>query len=994
MADSPLLNPNQITAIEHTQGPLLIIAGAGTGKTTVVTERIKHLILKKNVLPSQILALTFTEKAAQEMEERIDMAMPYGYSQMWILTFHAFCDRILRNEAVHLGLTPSYRLMTESQSILFLRKNLFKFELDYFRPLGNPHKFLEGMLQHFSRLSDEDISPQDYLKYAQEISKGAHDANSSLKPSADSMEIKKTVELAKAFAMYETLKAEAGVMDFSNLITNTLALFRERPNILANYQKQFEYILVDEFQDTNYAQNMLAISLAGDKKNIAVVGDDDQAIYRWRGAALSNMLQFTSHFQDAKIVTLTQNYRSTQEILDKSYQLISFNNPDRLEVQQHIDKKLIAERKTKQYPIELLYEERVEDEAECVTKKIEELMQKEHYTYRDFAILIRANDHAQPFVRSLQRSNIPFQFLGPGRLFRQEEIKDLIAYLKVLYDFGDSLSLYRLLSLPIFDISARDIAALMIVARKKNLSLFEALEKASEEPGDQKEFLSNEQTREKIITILEMLRRHLKLVPHENAGQILYYFIQDTGLLQKFLSAKTEQEVKQYQNIAKFFDKLKSFEAENEDARIFPIIEWIDLSMQMGESPLAADTDWSDNNAVNILTIHSSKGLEFPVVFLVNLVSQRFPTRQRQEQIPIPQALIKEILPSGDYHLQEERRLFYVGMTRAKDHLFLTAANFYGEGKRDRKLSPFIYEALSQEKVEILLKQKHSTKMLIQPSLLDWAEKKMDNPVLYDSSQSQNSNWRLNYISYSQLQTYDICPLHYKLQYILKIPSEPAAALSFGTSLHGALRDIYQDRINNSSSPLNTIESVLQKNWIIEGYKSKDHEQIAYKRAQVVLQQYLDSDHTNSNKKILAVETPFQFFVTNKDIRPSSLKVGGRIDRVDSIDSNTIEIIDYKTGSHVPTQKEADSNLQLTFYALAATQVHDSIFGKPPENILLSLHYIEENQKITTTRTQEQLEEAKINILQKVNEIEKSEFICSQSIFCHKCEYNMLCSIS
>src|SRR3990167_5681631 len=216
------LNKQQLEAVKYGDGPLLIIAGAGTGKTTVITERIKHLVLKKNVQPSEILALTFTQKAAFEMEERVDQAMPYGYTQMWISTFHSFCDRVLRSESIHIGLNPSYKLLTEAESILTLRKNLFQFELDYFRPLGNPHKFLQGLLGHFSRLKDEDISPQEYLEYAKKL---------KIK-SQDPEEIKKTLELANAFKKYEDLKVKEGLMDFADLISNTLKLFRIRKNIL------------------------------------------------------------------------------------------------------------------------------------------------------------------------------------------------------------------------------------------------------------------------------------------------------------------------------------------------------------------------------------------------------------------------------------------------------------------------------------------------------------------------------------------------------------------------------------------------------------------------------------------------------------------------------------------------------------------------------------------------------------------------------------------
>lgn len=978
MADK-ILNTQQYEAIQHGMGPLLIVAGAGSGKTTVITERIKYLILEKKIPPSSVLALTFTEKAAREMEERVDIAMPYGYTQMWISTFHAFCDRVLRAEAVHIGLNPSYKLLTEAETILFLRKNIFSFSLEYFRPLGNPNKFLEGMLQHFSRLADEDISPKEYLAYTEKLKK-----NSNMEPS----EIKKTLELAYAFTKYQELKVKEGVMDFSDLISNTLTLFRKRKNVLKQYQQQFQYVLVDEFQDTNFAQNQLAILLSGKEKNITVVGDDDQAIYRWRGAAISNIIQFKKQFPKAKIITLSKNYRSTQEILDKAYLLIQNNNPDRLEVKEKINKKLTAALSKKNFLLELLFANRVEDEADLVVKKIQQITLKGNYQYKDVAILVRANDHSQAFVRAFIRSNIPYQFLGPGRLFHQEEIKDLIAYLKVLYNFEDSISLYRVLTMSFFGIDARDIAAVLNFARKKNLALFETLEVINKkEEGD---LIIQKSSRETMQNIASMIKRHLSRVASDSAGQILYYFLSDSGMIKNFLAPQSENEIKKYQNIAKFFDKLKTYEAERSDASVFAVVDWIDLSMQMGESPLAQDSDWTENNAVNILTIHASKGLEFPIVFLVNLVQQRFPTRERREQIPIPADLIKEILPEGDFHLQEERRLCYVGMTRAKDYLYFTAANFYGEGKRERKISPFVYEALGENYATDVLGKQNSQSVALQPTLLEWAKE------IEEKTQDKKGQFQLSpitYLSFSQIQCFDMCPLHYKIRYILKIPYETSPSLSFGSSIHFTLRDFYQAVIRGEKPKNNTIVEFLNKNWVDEGYASKSHQKEALEKARYVLKKYVKNNPIKSKKiSTIGVEVPFQFFVTDRSMKKRSLKFGGRIDRVDRLSDKKIEIIDYKTGSNIPNEKDLENNLQLTLYALAAMNVNDTLFNRNPEDVLLSLYYIEEEKKLTTQRTRKDLENAKDLIFKKVEEIETSDFQCNKSIFCQNCEYKMLCS--
>lgn len=962
------LDKEQLQAVKHGDGPLLIIAGAGTGKTTVITERIKYLILEKKIEPSQILALTFTEKAALEMEERVDLSMPYGYTQMWISTFHSFCDRILRSEAIHIGLNPSYKLLSEAETILLLRKNLFKFNLNYFRPLGNPNKFLSGVLNHFSRLKDEDVGIEEYLDYVRNFNKNGPEFK-NLSNEEKKLEKQKTLEMAQAYRTYEEIKIKENVMDFSDLISNTLKIFRERKNILRNYQNQFKYILVDEFQDTNYAQNELAILLSGENKNITVVGDDDQSIYRFRGSSVSNIIQFRQYFPKAKVVTLIRNYRSTKEILDKSYRLIQFNNPDRLEVKEKVNKKLISSRNIKGEKIEFIYRERVENEADEVAKEILSMCLINKYQFKDFAILVRANDHAQNFIRAFERKRIPYQFLGPGKLFQQEEIKDLIAYLKVLYNFDDSISFYRVLNMPIFEFESIEIAALLNLTKRKNYSLFEAAQKADE-------IFLKEATKEKIKKVVKMVKKHLDRVAKDTAGQILYYFLENSGLINKLASAKTVKEETAAKNVARFFDKLKTYEVDHETATVFDVVDWIDLSMQMGESPLAQDIDWSENNAVNILSIHSSKGLEFPVVFLVNLVLQRFPTRERKETIPIPQKFIKEILPVGDFHLEEERRLFYVGMTRAKNKLFLSASSFYGEGKRERKISPFVYEALGEKEVEKILNRKPAP--IAQLSLLEWVQ--LNKP---EKISKKSAHKPITYLSYSQIQTFNICPLHYKLKYILKIPTPQTSSQSFGTSIHSTLRDYYQSWLLGNGPKLDQALNLLKKNWINEGYSSKHHEAKAYEKAKDLISNYLKTNF-NKNNLPVALELPFSFLI-------KGLKIGGRIDRIDKINNNVIEIIDYKTGSNMPNKKNLREDLQLTFYTLAATSVKDKILNKKPEDVLLSFYYLESGQKFTTSRSFEELEEAKEKILQKKEEIYKSDFSCKRGAFCVNCEYKMLC---
>jgi len=945
------LNEKQLKAITHTNGPLLIIAGAGTGKTTVITERIKYLIMEKNVNPSEILALTFTEKAAFEMQERVDILLPYGYTNLWIQTFHSFCDRVLRDDAHAIGLAPNYKLISEAESVLLMRQNIFNLGLKNFKPLGNPTKFLDALLTHFSRLKDEDITPDEYLKWAKK-QKNFEEKNQYL-------------ELANAYKAYENLKNKESVMDFSDLISNTLLLFRKRKHILKRYQNQFKYLLVDEFQDTNYAQNELAILLTGKKKNISVVADDDQSIYRFRGAAVSNVLQFKKTFPKAKIITLIDNYRSTQTILDASYLLIQHNNPNRLEVVEKINKKLKSHSDAKEKEIILINEQRSEDEADKIAKTIKAL--EKNYKYNEVAILIRANNHAQIITIALQRYRIPYQFLGPGYLFQQDEIKDLIAYLTFLTDLSDSVSLFRILSMDIFNISYIELNYFFNFAKKKNLTLFEALDNVDQN------FLKPE-TREKLQYFKTMAKKHLEKSKKEQAGQILYYFLVDSGLYKTLEKSNSIKEERRVQNIAKFFDRIKNFETERTDSNIFTLVEWLTLMMQMGDSPTAADVDVRDRNAVNILTVHSSKGLEFKVVFLINLVSDRFPTRERTEKIPLPVEIIKEKLPKNiDFHLEEERRLFYVGMTRAKELLYFTAADFYGTGKRVKKLSPFIFEALPN-----LLEEKKILESAHQLSLSEVLSPYSN----IEEKEEQKQPYKITYLTYSNLQMFDICPLHYKAKVIFNIPTPIAAVQSFGISLHNTLYNFYKQVSENLTPSLADFKKTLKREWISDGYENKKHEQERFLQANSILEKFYKSE-CNPPIKPLAIEVPFSFVLKN------GVKVFGKIDRIDK-KGKGIEIIDYKTGGNSPKADKAHI-FQLKIYALAATRIKDSILNRNPENITLTLHFLEDGSKKTMTFKKDELDKLENELIEKITEIENSDFKCSGNVLCLNCEYKMLC---
>ena len=972
------MNDEQKKAVENNEGPLLIIAGAGTGKTRVIVEKIKYLIKNNLAKPEQILALTFTEKAAGEMQERIDKALPYGYFQMWISTFHSFADQILKEEGANIGISPSFRILTDAEAIIFLKKKLYLLDLDYFRPLGNPNKFLEALYQHFSRLKDEDISPDEYLKWAKK-NKNNKEKNSQNYDLA--LDAKKYLELANSYKKYQILKAKEGILDFADLVFYLIKLFRLRPNIARKYQQQFKYVLIDEFQDTNVSQYQLIKLLCPPKSNpyLTVVGDDSQSIYKFRGASISNILTFMKDYPQAKQITLTKNYRSPQTILNAAYRLIKHNDPDTLESKLGIKKNLTAQKRDDNQAIKFYLSETVEEEADFVVKQIQNLSLS--HKFADFAILARANNHLEPFRRAISQAGIPYQFLGPGMLFKQSEVKDLIAYLKILSNPEDSPSLFRVLSMDIFALDSQDLTMLLVMARKINLPLFQTIEiylsfffkELNQENFEiYKNYLPllKKETRDKLYSIFKMVKHHLSLTKKETAGQILYYFLEDSQYLKKIINYKTNKEEKQALNISKFFQKLKTFENEHEDASVNAVVEYIEMSLELGESPTASQIDFQDNNAVNLLTVHSAKGLEFPVVFLVNLTAGRFPTYQRKEIIPVPDALIKEILPVGNYHQQEERRLFYVGLTRAMEKVFLTASRFYGEGKRQQKISPFVSEALGEDFIKKYLIKKDVEKK--QLSIFDFKKNQEKTPI---------QKTKITTFSYTQLETYQRCPLQYKYQFVLNIPTPPSAAASFGDTIHKTLQKFYLEFKKNKNIDLKTLLEIYKNQWIPVGYNSSSHEKQMKKEGETMLKNFFNKFH---NQKIIIIDLE-KFFKIKID---SDIFLTGKIDRVDKYKKDGIEIIDYKTGK-IPKDNELKKDLQLILYAYAATD--PGLYGKKLNQVNLTFYFLSETKKFSIKKTEDDIKKLKSEIIKIVTSIRQNKFPPNVGLWCDFCPFRMVC---
>lgn len=1000
---STLLNQSQQDAVSHTSSPLLIVAGAGTGKTTVITEKIAYLIKEGLAAPEEILALTFTDKTALELNERVDEKLDLGYVDLAISTFHTFCQKLLQEHGLDIGLPRDFKLLTETDAWLLVREHIYELGLNYYRPLGNPAKYIKDLLRHFSKCKDELIAPVDYLNYTENAAHDSGDDNVDEKS--------RLTELANAYHAYNKIILDAGALDFGDLIYYAVKLLRERPLVLAKVTKRYKYILVDEFQDVNWAQYELVRLLSGEGQ-LTVVGDDDQSIYAFRGASVSNILRFKDDFPTAKSIVLNENYRSRQEILDAAYRVIQHNNPERLEAKLGINKKLIArkenekEKKKKEKIVRHLHLTTLDDEVSAVVKEIISLKERDtDSVWDDFAILVRANNHAEPFIRALELQHIPYEFLSASGLYRQPIILDAFSFLKVIHQTNDSAAIFRLLQLPCLTLSPADIHVFIAAAKKKSLSFFEILSHIGS-------WGLSVEGQETCVKLLGLITTALQSSKTAKPTTILYSFFEDSDYF-KYLAHEEEQGnrdiIRQIYQLKQFFDIVARFEETTADPHVSHFVEYMNTVIEAGDDgALYQPTDTPDS--VNILSVHGAKGLEFKYVFVVNAVEERFPTRRRGDGIDMPIGLIHERLPEGDYHIQEERRLFYVAATRAKEKLYFTSAENYG-GVRAKKVSRFVVEAEINQKMKDE-KWKRSPTNDEPTSSMDSAS----SPQAFHLSSSQpitQPKSELIYdlpkaFSFSQIKSYETCPYQYKLAHILKIPTKGAASFSFGTTMHATLQDFYtrvqemnraqQDSLFALSGEpirkmkdgkmedvcvpsLDELLKMYDHHWIPDWYESKRQREEYYQQGKDILKKFYATEDGNWAVPV-SLESWFK-------IKVGEYLIHGRIDRVDQMADGTLNIIDYKTGQ-AKEKLTLDDKDQLLIYQIAAETLPEyRHVGKTGQ---LTFYYLNDLIRTSFVGDLDDLDRVRNKVVATIDNIKAGKFTATPSQFiCGHCDFRDIC---
>ncbi len=945
------LNTDQLRAVTHGEGPLLVVAGAGTGKTQVITRRIAWLIASRRAKPSEILALTFTDKAAAEMALRVDQLVPYGYTDTSISTFHAFGDRLIREYALELGLAPDVRVLSRAEVVIFLREHLYEFELDEYRPLGDPTRFLGALATLFSRCKDEDITPATYAAHAERVATDAAALAEAAGGEPDdgtaaiAEDARRQAELARAFGRYQELLAANGFIDFGDQVALAVRLVRESAAARTAIAGRFRYILVDEFQDTNRAQAELVSLLAEPLRNVTVVGDDDQAIYAFRGAAIDNILDFSARYQGARTVVLRRNYRSLGPILDASYRLVRFNDPDRLEVRTGITKRLKPERRDPAAaPVRLEAFATGSEEADWIAADIARRV-AEGAAPRDHAVLVRANGHADPVLRALNIAGIPWRFSGSSGLYARPEVRLLMAFLRAVADPESSVDLYALASSEVYGLGGEDLTAIVNTARRRHRSVWATLDELERQPGILR---VSPATREGVHRLVGDLTRFSAMAHDRPAGEVLYAFLRDSGMLARLARTPTTAAEEGLGNVARFFDIIRAQSALLADDRAMFVAGHLQTLIEAGDDPATADLD-PDADAVAVLTVHKAKGLEFPVVYLPGMVAGRFPGNGRGDALALPAALGRAADPTAEGSLAEERRLCYVAMTRARDELILSHAADYG-GARARKVSPFVLEALD------LPAAAAPGTGIVPPS----AEERLATFAAVDSpveAERGPIDEPLS-LSFGQVDAYLTCPLKYKYAHVLRVPTAPHHALVYGAAMHKAVQLFHHRHARGHVMSEAELDEVLDSAWSNEGFVSREHEEARLAAARASLRRFREEQLLPGAVIPTYVEREFSFSLGGDRIR-------GRWDRVDvqpaaldapadaaattpSADHVTptlgimgrehVTITDYKaTDLRDPARarQRARESLQLQIYAMG----YEALTGRLPDQ--LALHFLD-----------------------------------------------------
>jgi DNA helicase II / ATP-dependent DNA helicase PcrA len=966
------LKPNeaQRRAITHGEGPLLVIAGAGTGKTRVITERIRHLLESDvNLSGENILGLTFTRKAAGELKSRVVRIAGERAKTVNISTFHGFSEALLRE------VEPGRMALEKEDHWILLRRNMARLKLERYRRLAEPGQFLADFITFFSRCQDELVSSEDFQAHVDALAANLK-AERALLDEDTYLERTENValqqELARAYRASEELLREKKAVALNGLITEAVAQLRNNATRRDELQRRYRHILVDEFQDTNIAQLELLHLLSAEPRNIVVVGDNDQAIYRFRGASFGSFKLFLERFAGWRAgrdstpyrVTLTENYRSTPNILRVATQVISQN-----EVSADFPNKVLSTRRAEGERIRIVELATAEEEAAWVASELERL-HAAGTPWRDFAVLYRQHAHRDNLVEELLQRKIPF-VITKLSILDHPLVRDVLAYLRLIAKPYDDIACARVLGVPAWHLQAPDIVRLAERTRKKrNTSIYEMLKSPQSE-------LPFDPSPAALAELLDFISSKRKLIRKQNAAEILSQLIE--WLQVRELAG--ERDLRYVNRLTEF---LRQWEPKSDTRSLPEFLEYLDYFDQAGGAVCLEDDPPSD--AAQLTTVHGAKGLEFPHVFLMRVNQGCFPPKPRSPLFEFPVQLMKEDLPAGDFHIQEERRLFYVAVTRAERKLTITTLT-----DKKGKVPTFIEDIL----MEPALKRRDV--LQIAPKVRQRAEDGLKVNTGADSSLfvppgkqprifSQTALWAETFhppcpeplkLSASQVDKYRRCPQQYAFSYLWSLKDGPRATLTFGSVMHTTIKRFVEQLRKGVKLPFEELVRIFETEWNSAGFED-DYQEGEYKKDGAEQLRVFHGAILEAQPEILDQEKSFELPLENNVI------IVGRMDQVNSLGGNDVEIVDYKTGK---PGKESDArrNLQLGIYAIAAKE----IFEWNP--VRLVLHYLQNNHIQATTRDAKQLDDTQKLIQETAADIRAGEFSPKPGHVCRGCAYKPIC---
>jgi DNA helicase-2/ATP-dependent DNA helicase PcrA len=1027
-----LLNPEQLRAVQHGDGPLLVIAGPGSGKTRVITQRIVHLLEHyPGLAPRNILALTFTEKAAGEMQSRVRQALPDLAADPHISTFHAFAYEVVRSQSTHVapglsqassgadlkvatalnvdaGVGPGERMLLDKEDVwVFLRQRLNRLELEFFQKLAEPGAFLHALNDFFSRCQDELIEPEDFEKYVQAAERAFLEKAGKLgaeERALEGEEIQKEKELSRVFRNSRSLIERAGSSSLGSLIPEAVRLLDREPEVCHAYRNQFRVVLVDEFQDTNYAQVELLRRLVAPPFNITAVGDDDQAIYRFRGASHGAFDMFGKVFPGHETIFLNRNYRSTERVLHVADVVIKKNGtryPGKPE--------LIPERE-EGCPVYLPTSPDYVSEANWVADEIQRLFD-DGALYGDIAVLYRAHSYRDRLVEEFKRRRIPFAIRGLSVL-STVIIRDLLAYLNLIHSPHDNISLTRVLLAPRWNFPEELALEVRVEADRRRCSLYDVL--ATFGGGGSRTAPAADPLEATNWGALNQLLHDLHWAAQNVTVTALFSLLCERLQILSFLD---ERDLRCVNAFAEFLreweEKLSKFpalagpqwEEEHEGKKpaknLHEFLFYFEHYLEAGgkiEAPVVEDRA----GAVQMMTVHAAKGLEFPVVFLLSVASRRFPCVERKAVIEFPDELRKGPLPPKNIHTQEERRLFFVALTRAKDRLYVSSVA--APGKKPSKLiddmvsDPVVVardiarltltsyrpvNAIPPPPAAILSEARNDRSPAQQELFGDLSELPGVHPPIgvWAGREPETKPGEKLRLSASSIEDYEACPLKFKFSHFLKIPTGPQATLTFGHIMHRSVRRYFELRARGEAS-FDAVRDFYETSWRNTGFEDEYQEQTYKQKGLEQLRAFVEKQGCT---KILplSMETSFSLDL-------GEILLEGRIDQISPMtprageNEDVVELIDYKTGKP-RSQKDADGSLQLSVYALAA---QEELKLKPRR---LTFYCLSNNQTVHTARTDSDLKALKTRVLTVADQIRGNQFPPTPGFVCKFCDYRPIC---